>query len=128
MRTQPLRAGLICGAPPALVREAAKDSLSVRMILGRMSPEPTCFINGPAGRKEFPRGRFAPWAEQAAEKLDKGYLQGLKPNGYKGFTPGLKPRPPKEECKELRGRHTRFRVIVSWSPPAPHSTLHPRTR
>jgi hypothetical protein len=25
------------------------------------------------------------------------FPQGLKPVGYKSFTPGLKPRPPKEE-------------------------------
>src|SRR5271157_1877320 len=35
-------------------------------------------------------------AEQGAEKLDKDSLQGLKPIGHRGFTPGLKPRPPKE--------------------------------
>jgi len=33
---------------------------------------------------------------QAAEKLDKDFLQGLKPIGCKGVTPGLKPRPPEE--------------------------------
>jgi len=36
-------------------------------------------------------------AEEAAEKHRKAFLQRLKPIGYKGFTPGLKPRPPKEQ-------------------------------
>jgi hypothetical protein len=35
-------------------------------------------------------------AEEAAEKYRKAFLQGLKPIGFKSFTPGLKPRPPKE--------------------------------
>jgi len=39
---------------------------------------------------------FCGTAEEAAEKCRKDSLQGLKPIGYKGFTPGLKPRPPKE--------------------------------
>jgi len=39
---------------------------------------------------------FCGTAEEAAEKGRKDSLQRLKPIGYKGFTPGLKPRPPKE--------------------------------
>ena len=42
-RTQPLRAGLTCGAPPALSRKAPQDSSSDRVILGRMSTEPDGF-------------------------------------------------------------------------------------
>ena len=34
---------------------------------------------------------------QAAEKLVKVFLQGLKPIGFRTFMPGLKPRPPKEK-------------------------------
>jgi len=42
-------------------------------------------------------------AEQAAGKIQKTLLQGLKPIAGKGFTLGLKPQPPKEECRELPG-------------------------
>ena len=34
MRTQPLRTGLTCVAPPALVPKVPEDSSSVRVILG----------------------------------------------------------------------------------------------
>jgi len=36
-------------------------------------------------------------AKEAAEKHRKAFLQGLKPIGFRTFTPGLKPRPPKEK-------------------------------
>jgi hypothetical protein len=36
-------------------------------------------------------------AEEDAENNKRTLLQGLKPIGYMGFTPGLKPRPPKEK-------------------------------
>jgi hypothetical protein len=35
-------------------------------------------------------------AKQAAERLGKTFLQGLKPIGCERHAPGLKPRPPKE--------------------------------
>jgi hypothetical protein len=35
--------------------------------------------------------------EEGAERPEKAFLQGLKPIVYKGFAPGLKPRPPKDE-------------------------------
>jgi hypothetical protein len=35
-------------------------------------------------------------AEEVGEEYREDFLQGLKPIGYKCFTPGLKPRPPKE--------------------------------
>jgi hypothetical protein len=35
-------------------------------------------------------------AEEAAGEYRKNFLQGLKPIDISGFTPGLKPRPPKE--------------------------------
>src|SRR5208283_460186 len=43
-RTQPLRAGLTCGAPPALVRRAPKDFSSFCVILEGMSTEPTYYL------------------------------------------------------------------------------------
>jgi hypothetical protein len=54
-------------------------------------------------------------AEEAAEKHRKAFLQGLKPIGFWSFTPGLKPRPPKERhspqaakpwCDEKADVHT----------------------
>jgi len=36
--------------------------------------------------------------EEAAERHRKAFLRGLKPIGYKSFTPELKPRPPKEQA------------------------------
>jgi|GEM_PF-1991051 hypothetical protein len=50
-------------------------------------------------------------AEQAAEKPRKDFLQGLKPIGYKSFTPGLKPRPPKEASFSARLPFAALRVI-----------------
>src|SRR5208337_1084553 len=35
--------------------------------------------------------------KEVAEKPGKDFLQGLKPVGASSFTPGLKPRPPKEK-------------------------------
>jgi hypothetical protein len=42
-------------------------------------------------------------AEEAAEKHQKAFLQGLKPIRFGCFTPGLKPQPPKEKtfCRKL---------------------------
>jgi len=37
-------------------------------------------------------------AEEAAEKSKERFLQGLKPNGFEGFTQGLKPLPAKEKA------------------------------
>src|SRR5208337_3767668 len=48
--------------------------------------------------------------KEVAGKAEKHFLQGLKPLSFKGFTPGLKPRPPEEKdfsCSLLR-RHRRF--------------------
>jgi len=55
-------------------------------------------------------------AEEAAGKYRKEFLQGLKPTGYKGFTPGLKPRPPKEKtfsaaCKAVPSREPCMRLF-----------------
>jgi hypothetical protein len=42
------------------------------------------------------RGFLRELPGHAAEKFDKDFLQGLKPNYHSDLTPGLKPRPPKE--------------------------------
>ncbi len=36
-------------------------------------------------------------AEESAGKYGNSFLQGLKPIDCRSFTPGLKPRPPKEK-------------------------------
>jgi hypothetical protein len=35
--------------------------------------------------------------EKVAEESEKSFLQGLKPICFGAFSPGLKPRPPKEK-------------------------------
>jgi molybdate transport system substrate-binding protein len=57
-------------------------------------------------------------AEEATEKGRKGFLQGLKPVGYTDFTPGLKPRPPKEKtisasCKSGLSREPGMRLLLT---------------
>ena len=37
-------------------------------------------------------------ATEADEEWRKNFLQGLKPNCFRTFTPGLKPRPPKDKA------------------------------
>src|SRR5208337_2592935 len=48
--------------------------------------------------------------KEVAGKAEKHFLQGLKPLSFKGFTPGLKPRPPEEKdfsCSLLRRQEVR---------------------
>jgi hypothetical protein len=41
-------------------------------------------------------GQHAARLNGLGRKDRKNFLQGLKPIGFRDFTPGLKPRPPKE--------------------------------
>jgi hypothetical protein len=46
-----------------------------------------------------------------SQKQEKNFLQGLKPLDSKLFTPGLKPRPPKEPQTEVFATADLFRKL-----------------